>query len=120
MGGISAILNTSDGILGSTLDLRIVATTNAKKVDFDSAILRPGRLCTHIEVDKISTEQAHKIFLRETSKDIKEVEMEIKSDPHMLAKATKIGFGKNLDSLKGYTLAEVYKSIYLYRKTLDK
>jgi hypothetical protein len=120
MGAINAILNTSDGILGSTLDIRIIATTNASKVDFDSAILRPGRLCTHIELGKLSIEQAHKIFLRETGVDISQAELSIQSDTNLSSKANKIGFGKNLTSSKGHTLAEVYKTIYLYKKTLEK
>lgn len=120
MGGISAILNTSDGILGSTLDLRIIASTNAEKVQFDQAVLRPGRLCSHIEVGKLSTERAHAIFKRETGKEFTEAKTEIKSDPNMVKRATKIGFGDNLDNKKGYTLAEVYKAVYLYNKTLGK
>lgn len=120
MGGISAILNTSDGLLGSTLDLRIIASTNAEKVEFDQAVLRPGRLCSHIEVGKLSTERAHAIFKRETGKEFTETQTEIKSDPNMVKRASKIGFGDNLDSKKGFTLAEVYKAVYLYNKTLGK
>ena len=44
MGEIGTLLNFSDGILGRVLDLRIIATTNARRVDMDKALLRPGRL----------------------------------------------------------------------------
>ncbi len=121
MGAISSILNLSDGILGSTLDIRIIATTNAKKQEFDQAVMRPGRLCTHIEPNKLSAEHANNIFKRETGKTIQEAEVEIKSDPNLKSKAEKIGFGSNIgNKSSGYTLAEVYKTVYLYNKTLEK
>jgi len=43
-GAVSTLLNLADGIFGQLLDVRIVATTNTRKVDFDPAFLRPGRL----------------------------------------------------------------------------
>lgn len=58
MSAISSLLNASDGILGSVLDLRIVATTNAKRTDIDPAIMRRGRLCKHIQVGPLPVEQA--------------------------------------------------------------
>jgi hypothetical protein len=119
MGAISAVLNTSDGILGSTLDLRIIATTNAAKVDFDDALMRPGRLCTHIHVDSISQEKAFSVFKRLTGKNIDEVKVEIEKDKALLARAKKIGFANSLVGQKKYTLAEVYKAVYLYNKSLE-
>lgn len=50
IGSIQALLNLGDGILGSLLDLRIVATTNAKKLEIEGAILRDGRLSRRLEV----------------------------------------------------------------------
>jgi hypothetical protein len=50
MNAISSMLNLGDGILGSILDVRILATTNAEKLQMDPATQRPGRLCRHIEV----------------------------------------------------------------------
>jgi hypothetical protein len=64
MSTISSLLNYTDGIFGSMLDLRIIATTNADHVDFDKALLRPGRLCAHIKVDALSPEKASEIFKR--------------------------------------------------------
>jgi hypothetical protein len=57
-----AILNLSDGILGSMLDLRIVATTNAKKPDIDPAITRAGRMSKHIDVGLLDAERASKVM----------------------------------------------------------
>lgn len=53
MSSIQAMLNLSDGILGSLFDLRILATTNTKVTEFDEAIMRPGRLSEHIMVEKL-------------------------------------------------------------------
>lgn len=58
MGSIASLLNLGDGILGSLLDMRILATTNAKKFQVDPAILRNGRLCRHIEIQPLSHERA--------------------------------------------------------------
>ena len=61
---ISALLNLGDGILGSLLDVRILATTNAKKFNMDAAALREGRLCRQIEVEKLKQEQANRVLGR--------------------------------------------------------
>lgn len=66
MSDIQAVLNLADGIIGQLLDFRIVATTNAKKPDFDSAIMRNGRLCKHIEMGPLPNEQAMAIYERIT------------------------------------------------------
>lgn len=114
MGRLSAILNTSDGILGSTLDIRIIATTNAKKVDFDPAILRPGRLCTHITTDKLDEEHANRVFSRLTGKSFTEAEVELTSK-----KATvDLGFSGRSNKNPGYILAEIYKAAYTYNKSV--
>jgi SpoVK/Ycf46/Vps4 family AAA+-type ATPase len=59
---ISSILNLSDGIIGNCLDLRIIATTNQESQDIDSALLRTGRLSSHIEVNLLDSEQAREIY----------------------------------------------------------
>lgn len=69
MSAISAVLNLGDGILGSILDIRIVATTNAERADLDEAILRPGRLSVHMEINKLDYAQALEIYKRLTDKD---------------------------------------------------
>jgi hypothetical protein len=63
---ISALLNVSDGILGSALNLRIVCTTNAKIDEIDSALKRPGRLSRQIHIGLLSAEKAAEIYFRIT------------------------------------------------------
>lgn len=62
IGSIQSLLNLGDGILGSLLDLRIVATTNAKKLEIEGAILRDGRLSKRLEVGPLDLESAKKCF----------------------------------------------------------
>lgn len=64
MSEIGAILNMSDGILGEMLDLRIIATTNATKNDYDPAVMRSGRLLCHLDMPRLSAEMAEKIMRR--------------------------------------------------------
>jgi hypothetical protein len=59
---IQSLLNLGDGILGSLLDLRIVATTNAKKLEMEPAIMRPGRLCKRMEVGPLQQKTACGVF----------------------------------------------------------
>ena len=55
---LSGLLNLSDGLLGSLMDVRIVATTNAPHSEIEEALLRPGRLCRRINVGDLGQEQA--------------------------------------------------------------
>lgn len=59
---IQSLLNLGDGILGSLLDLRIIATTNAKKLEMEAAIMRPGRLSRRLEVGLLSANTAKNVF----------------------------------------------------------
>ncbi|RLC10724.1 MAG: hypothetical protein DRI24_19845 [Deltaproteobacteria bacterium] len=61
---ISAVLNLAEGILSDTLDIRIVATTNAKRTELDEALTRPGRLGAYVEVPYLDTDQASKVLTR--------------------------------------------------------
>lgn len=63
---ISKLLNFADGFIGSLLDIRVIATTNAKKLEIDKALLRPGRLCKQMEVKLLTVEQGNKVYYRET------------------------------------------------------
>lgn len=58
MGAISTLLNLGDGILGRLLDLRIVCTTNARKVEIDDAVLRKMRLLARMEMGPLTNAQA--------------------------------------------------------------
>lgn len=64
MNSISSILNLSDGIIGSLLDLRIVATTNTPASEFDPALLRKGRMSAHMKIDKLNSDHIIKIWNR--------------------------------------------------------
>lgn len=66
---ISSLLNFGDGIIGNLFDVRIIASTNAKKLEIDSALTRPGRLCKMVDVNQLSVEKANKIFTRLTGKE---------------------------------------------------
>lgn len=58
MSAISSLLNTSDGIIGEALNIKLVLTTNAKIEELDPAIERPGRLCKMVEVNALNREEA--------------------------------------------------------------
>lgn len=64
MNSISSLLNLGAGMFGDLFDVRVIATTNAKKIDMDPAITRNGRCCRYIEVGKLSAEQADKVYKR--------------------------------------------------------
>lgn len=61
---IQGLLNLGDGILGSLLDIRIVATTNADELNLDKAITRKGRLSKMLDVNEVDFETANGIFTR--------------------------------------------------------
>lgn len=81
MSSISAVLNLCDGILGSLLDIRVIATTNADRMQLDKALIRPGRLSANVEVQALPFEKAKEV-------------------------AERLGF--TLPSEGKYTLAELY------------
>jgi ATP-dependent 26S proteasome regulatory subunit len=64
---ISVMLNFTDGLYNSLFDIRVIATTNEEITEFDSAIVRPGRLSKIIEFTLHDYEKANEIFQRETN-----------------------------------------------------
>jgi hypothetical protein len=58
---ISTLLNLGDGILGSILDTRIIATTNLPLENFDEAVTRSGRLIALANFDKLWAVQAKEV-----------------------------------------------------------
>lgn len=90
---IQAILNLGDGILGSMLDLRIIATTNASEFKMDPAILRKGRLSKMLDVTPLDFNTARSVFTR--------LLPEVKELPEVLQK-------ENPHNRLQITLAEVY------------
>ena len=65
---LTGLLNLSDGILGATLDIRIIATTNAKLEKLDDAVMRPGRLIRRVNLGPLPKEQAEAVFNRLTGR----------------------------------------------------
>jgi len=86
---IAALLNLSDGILGSMIDIKMVISTNAEIKDLDQAILRPGRLCRDIHVGPLPFEQANKVYQRLTGRKA-------------------VSLDEAMDYRDYYTLAEIY------------
>lgn len=64
LSAISAVLNIGDGLMGSVLDLRILATTNTDHEDLDPAIKRPGRLSTVATIGPVGRDLADRIYAR--------------------------------------------------------
>jgi hypothetical protein len=69
MNEIAQLLNLSDGLLGSLLDLKFIVSTNADHLEIDDAIKRPGRMMRHVGFDALSFEQSAQIYTRLTGKD---------------------------------------------------
>jgi hypothetical protein len=61
---VAALLNLSDGILGSIIDIKMIISTNAHIQDMDEAIMRVGRLCKQIHVGPLEYEQANRVYRR--------------------------------------------------------
>ncbi len=61
---MSNLLNLTDGILGAVADLYVIATTNTPIKDFDSALLRPGRLSVYSKFGKLDAITAMKVANR--------------------------------------------------------
>lgn len=59
---VASMLAFGDGLLGSIMDVRLVATTNRARVELDEALLRPGRLCRRIPVGPLPPSRARAIF----------------------------------------------------------
>lgn len=83
MNAISSLLNLGDGILGSVLDLRIIATTNAKEIEMDPAIKRPGRLCRYAHVGHLDASEASQVLRRLTGN----TKLAAETEPMTLAEA---------------------------------
>lgn len=79
MHSISSLLNIGDGILGSIFDVRAIITTNAKKLEIDEALLRPGRICRISNIETLPKDKCNEIYERLTGKSVKFTE------PHTLA-----------------------------------
>jgi hypothetical protein len=94
MESVSSLLNFGSGLLGTLLDVRIIATTNAENPDIDKAVLRPGRLCRHISIGKLSPEYANKLL------DKWKVEKTV-SKPLTLAEIYQLGGDNDVEDSSG-------------------
>lgn len=68
MSSIQALLNIADGFIGQMLNIHVLVTTNATRLDIDNALLRPGRLHQHIHIDTLDPEHAGRIYQRLTGR----------------------------------------------------
>ena len=68
-GGLSDILNLGDGLFGQLADIRVLVTSNANKMELDPAIVRPGRMCQHLNIGYLTVEEAWQAYHRLTGKD---------------------------------------------------
>jgi len=112
MGAIQALLNLGDGILGSLLDLRIVATTNADKLEMEKALIRPGRLSKIMEVGALDLLTAKNVFHRLLS-EVKNIS-EVKTPPQLIGPKD---FKMTLAEV--YSLARQYGWVSSIRKMDD-
>jgi DNA replication protein DnaC len=62
LGVISTLLNMTSGLLGDSLNIRVIATTNMKRTEIDSALTRPGRLFDFIEFQPLEYEQSQELY----------------------------------------------------------
>ncbi|KKL74478.1 hypothetical protein LCGC14_2064510 [marine sediment metagenome] len=73
---ISSLLNITDGIFGLIIDIRVVATTNAEKLEFDKALIRPSRIISNINVGLLTPKEATDCYKNITGK-VKEFDEEV-------------------------------------------
>ena len=66
---VSILLNVADGLLGGALDLRVIVTSNIDSMDLDEAIVRPGRLMSHLHVGALDSDQASGVYKSLTGED---------------------------------------------------
>lgn len=99
---ISALLNCTDGIFGGIFDLKIIATTNAKGVEIEPALLRHGRLIAEVEVDELPAEQAEEVAKRLTGASHKIKEPMKLADIYALASKNKITSNRKTKKKMGF------------------
>jgi hypothetical protein len=104
---ISTLLNMTSGILGSMLDLRVIATTNSPKADIDPALLRRGRLSQHMTIDYLPRPQAEAVYQRLLA----DPKVKLPTDKELIKLGGEQGDG-DIQVAKGITLAMVYGAAY--------
>lgn len=94
---ISALLNLTDGIVGSLINFRIVATANVKTLEIDPALLRSGRLSVNMTIPELSNEHAAEIYMRLTKTEDRKVAFSMAKKCKTLSDVYLAAKGKNLD-----------------------
>ena len=94
--GISSILNMTDGIYSDIINLKIIATFNAKLNDIDPALLRKGRLIAKYEFNPLSVEKTNKLLKKlghpESNKGMTLADIFNYEDYNYSKERSKIGF----------------------------
>jgi hypothetical protein len=68
MSSIQALLNIADGFIGQMLNIHVIVTTNAKNLEIDQALLRPGRLHQQISIGPLEAQHADAVLKRLTER----------------------------------------------------
>lgn len=103
---ISALLNLTDGIIGQSLRVHVVCTTNTRIDQIDGAIVRSMRLAAHLHCGLLPVEQARRVLRRlNPSATLPGVGA---------TPARTVGFaagvGATAEYTGGYALADLYKA----------
>jgi predicted AAA+ superfamily ATPase len=98
---VANLLNMTDGILGDCLNVKVIATFNMKKENLDNALLRKGRLALEHQFDKLSVEDANRVFANIKKTNVASEPMTLAEiynadvvNHHKGKKTRKIGFGQ--------------------------
>lgn len=60
--GIATLLNITDGTFGDLIDFRVIATTNAKRLEIDKAMKRKGRVLELLTLKELTKDHANTIW----------------------------------------------------------
>jgi ATP-dependent 26S proteasome regulatory subunit len=58
---VGAILNITDGLLADFLKLQVICSINCSSTEIDPALIRPGRLSTHLLFERMPGWRAQRI-----------------------------------------------------------
>jgi len=69
-GGVSNVLNLTDGLLSDCLNISIVATFNTKEENIDKALLRKGRLLKNYKFERLEIEKSKNLLKKLGREDV--------------------------------------------------
>lgn len=87
---IATMLNVTDGLIGSLLNITAIASYNGDKQSIDRALLRKGRLLLDYTFDKLSVEDARRVAIH------------LKKDPNQFTEPTSLADIYNAEDDTGY------------------